>query len=158
MLQVATVETLTHEHFQYLLHTDELMATSGSPIHTSKCNCTSRDTTCGDIGFIYQSGNTRLCYHMEMTKRRRHFTDVIFKNIFLNKNVWISLNISQKFASKVRINNIPALVQIMVWRRLGDKPLSEPVMVRLYAYTLICVTRSKWVNLLRRGYAYIRHW
>ena len=30
------------------------------------------------------------------------------------------------------INNIPALVQIMAWRRPGDKPLSEP-MRRIYA-------------------------
>ena len=29
------------------------------------------------------------------------------------------------------INNIPALVQIMAWRRPGDKPLSEPTMVGL---------------------------
>ena len=27
------------------------------------------------------------------------------------------------------INNIPALVQIMAWRRQGDKPLSEPMIV-----------------------------
>ena len=26
------------------------------------------------------------------------------------------------------INKIPALVQIMAWRRPGDKPLSEPVL------------------------------
>ena len=32
-----------------------------------------------------------------------------------------------KFVSKVPINNIPALVQIMAWRRPGDKPLSEPI-------------------------------
>ena len=25
------------------------------------------------------------------------------------------------------INNIPELVQIMAWRRAGDKPLSEPM-------------------------------
>ena len=35
-----------------------------------------------------------------------------------------------KFVPKGPINNIPALVQIMAWRRLGDKPLSEPMMVR----------------------------
>ena len=34
-----------------------------------------------------------------------------------------------KFLPKFRINNILALVQIMVWRRPGDKPLSEPMMV-----------------------------
>ena len=30
-----------------------------------------------------------------------------------------------------RINNIPALVQIMAWHHPGDKPLCEPMMVRL---------------------------
>ena len=34
-----------------------------------------------------------------------------------------------KFVSKGPINNIPALVQIMAWRRPGDKPLSEQMMV-----------------------------
>ena len=52
----------------------------------------------------------------------RHFADDIFKRIFLNENVLISLEISLKFVAKVRINNVPALVQIMAWRRLGDKP------------------------------------
>ena len=42
------------------------------------------------------------------------------------------------------INKIPALVHIMAWRRLGDKPLSEPMMFR-YA-THIYVTRPQWVN------------
>ena len=37
------------------------------------------------------------------------------------------------------INNIPALVQIMAWRRPGDKPLSEPTMVKLPTH--ICVIR-----------------
>ena len=42
------------------------------------------------------------------------------------------------------INNIPTLVQIMAWRRPGDKPLSETIMVRLLTH--ICVTRPQWVN------------
>ena len=61
----------------------------------------------------------------------RYFADDIFKCIFLNENVWISLKISLKFIPKGSINNIPALVQIMAWRRPGDKPLSEPMMVSL---------------------------
>ena len=60
---------------------------------------------------------------------RRHFADDIFKCIFENENEWISPRISLKFVPKLRINNIPALVQIMAWRRPGDKPLSEPMMV-----------------------------
>ena len=51
---------------------------------------------------------------------------------------------SLKFVPKVRINNIPSLVQIMAWRRPGDKPLSEPMMVSLL--TQICVTRPQWVK------------
>ena len=61
----------------------------------------------------------------------RHFAGDILKCIFLNENEWISLKISLKFVSKVRINNTAALVKIMTWRRLGDKPLSEPMMIRL---------------------------
>ena len=77
-------------------------------------------------------------------QNRRHFADDIFQCIFLNENVWISIKISLKFVPKGPINNIPALVQIMAWRRPGDKPLSEPMMVR--STTHICVTRPQWVN------------
>ena len=70
----------------------------------------------------------------------RHFPNDIFKCIFLNENVWIS--ISLKFVPKGPINNIPALVQIMAWRRPGDKPLFEPMMVSLLTH--IWVTRPQW--------------
>ena len=74
----------------------------------------------------------------------RYFADDIFKCIFLNENAWISLNISLKFVPKVRIDNIPALVQIMAWRRSGTKPLSEPMMVSLLTH--ICITLPQCVN------------
>ena len=77
-------------------------------------------------------------------QNRRHFADDIFKCIFLNENVWIAIKISLKFVPKGPINNISALVQIMAWRRPGDKPLSEPMMVILP--TQKCVTRPQWVN------------
>ena len=77
----------------------------------------------------------------------RHFPDNIFKCIFLNENVWISFKIPLKFVLKGPINNIPALVQIMAWRRPGDKPLSGPMMVSLLTH--ICVTQPHWVNSLR---------
>ena len=75
----------------------------------------------------------------------RHFLDDIFKWIFLNENASISIDISLKFVPNGPINNIPALVKIMAWRRPGDKPLSEPMVVRLPMH--ICVTRPQWVNL-----------
>ena len=74
----------------------------------------------------------------------RRFADDTFKRIFLNENVTTSIKISLKFVPKGPINNNPALVQIMAWRRSGDKPLSEPMMVILLTH--ICVTRPQWVN------------
>ena len=68
----------------------------------------------------------------------RHFPDDIFKYIFLNENVWISLKVSLKFVPKIPINNISVLVQIMVWRRPGDKPLSESMMVSLLTHICVC--------------------
>ena len=77
----------------------------------------------------------------------RHFADGIFKRIFLNENILIPIKISLKFVPKGPINNIPALVQIMAWRRPGDKPLSQPMMVNLTTH--ICVTRPQWVKCLQ---------
>ena len=74
----------------------------------------------------------------------RHLPDDIFKWIFLNENVWISTKIPLMFVPKGLINNIPALVQIMAWRRSGDKPLLEPMMVNLLTH--ICVIRPQWVK------------
>ena len=65
------------------------------------------------------------------TRRNRHyFADDIFTYISLNENVWISLKIWLKFVPKGPINNNPALVWIMAWRRPGDKPLLEPMLTR----------------------------
>ena len=69
----------------------------------------------------------------------RHFPDDIFKCTFLNENVWISIKISLKFVPGGPNNNFPALVQIMAWRRPGDKPSSELVMVSLLTH--ICVNQ-----------------
>ena len=73
-----------------------------------------------------------------------YFPDNIFKCIFLNENVSILLKISFKFVSRVRINNIQALVQIMAWRQLGEKSLSVPIMISLLMH--IYITRPQWVN------------
>ena len=72
------------------------------------------------------------------------FADDTFKRIFLNENVWILIKNSLKFVPKGPINNIPALVQIMAWRRSGNKPLSEPMMVSLPTH--IWVTQPQWVK------------
>ena len=51
--------------------------------------------------------------------------DDIFKCIFLNENDRISIQTSLKFIPRSPIDNKPALVQVMAWRRIGDKPLPE---------------------------------
>ena len=79
--------------------------------------------------------------HIGPGQNGRLFPDDHSKYIFLNENICISINMSPKFVPKGRINNIPALVQIMAWRRLGDTPLSEPMVVGLL--TNICVIRPQ---------------
>ena len=80
----------------------------------------------------------------------RHFADDIFECIFVNENVWVPIIISLKFVPKGPINNIPALVQIMAWRRSGDKPLSGTILVSLLTH--ICVTRPQWVNVVEKNH------
>ena len=75
----------------------------------------------------------------------RHFTDDTSKHIILNENVKFFTTMLLNFVSTDPINNIPALVQIMAWRRSGDKPLSEPMVVSLLAH--ICINRPQWVNV-----------
>ena len=70
-----------------------------------------------------------------------HFPDDICKCVFFNENVLISINISLKFIPNAPMDNIPVLVQIMAWRRLGDKPLSEPMMV-LFTDAYMCHSAS----------------
>ena len=79
----------------------------------------------------------------------RHFTDDIFKCILSNENVWIPIKISLKLVPKGQINKIQALVQILPWRRPGDKPLSEPMVVSIPTH--ICVTRPQRVKCLLLG-------
>ena len=87
----------------------------------------------------------------------RLFADDIFTCIFLKEKVWISINISLKFVPEDQINNIPALGLIMAWRRPGNKPLSEPMMVR--SLTHIRVTRPQWVNDVEMTQCYpFRRW
>ena len=51
----------------------------------------------------------------------------IFKCIFLNGNDRIPIRISMRFVPRSPIDNKPVLVQVMAWRRTGDKPLPELV-------------------------------
>ena len=74
----------------------------------------------------------------------RHFSDDILGAFSWMKMFEFRIKFHKKFLPKGPINNISALVQIMAWRRPGDKPLSKPMMVSLPTHT--CVARPQWVN------------
>ena len=68
----------------------------------------------------------------------------IFQCIIFDEHFSIAIKRSLEFVLKGPSSTIPALVQIMVWRRPGDKSLSEQMMVHLPTH--ICGTRPQWVN------------
>ena len=113
-----------------------------------RCSWSSAGRRCSN--YISVSNNFNACWGatyintLRPRKNGRRFADDTFKRLFLNENVRISIKISLKFVPKGPINNNPALVQIMAWRRSGDKPLSEPMMVSLLTH--ICVTQPQWVK------------
>ena len=116
-------------HWLFYGHT-KILVVSGSPASMGLIST---------ILVSVQSG--RMHNTLRPRQNGRHFADDVFKCIFLNKNVCILLQISLKFVPKGPINNIPSLVQIMAWRRPGDKPLSESMMDSLL--TQICVARPQ---------------
>ena len=59
-----------------------------------------------------------------------HLADDIFKYIFMNEKFCIFLRISLKFVCEGPTYNKSVLVQVMAWRRTGDKPLSEPMLIQ----------------------------
>ena len=99
--------------------------------------------------WCYQNKEKWSINTMRPRQNGRHFADDIFKCIFLKENAWILIKISLKFVPKGPIDKIPALVQIMAWRRSGDKPLSELMMISLLTH--LCITLPQWVNSLAPG-------
>ena len=49
---------------------------------------------------------------------------------FHEQKVLFLIPLSLKFVPNVPIDNKSALVQVMVWRQIGDKPLSEPILTQ----------------------------
>ena len=80
----------------------------------------------------------------------------------MNGNVWIPIKISLKFVPKGPINIIPAMFQIMAWRRPGDKSLSEAMLLvyrRIYASLGLIELNNKYLlnqRTLENPMAYLR--
>ena len=69
--------------------------------------------------------------HLPLNKMAAILADDTFKCIFLNENDRIRIQISLKFVLRGAIDSEPALIQVMAWRRTGDKPFPEPMMTLL---------------------------
>ena len=52
------------------------------------------------------------------------------KCIFMNEKFCTLIRFSLKFVPKRPMDNNPAMVEMMAWRRICDKSLSEPVLTR----------------------------
>ena len=68
--------------------------------------------------------------HLSLDKMAAILEDNNFKCIFMNENDRIPIWISLKFVSKSPIDNKPALIQVMAWCQIGDKPLPEPMLTQ----------------------------
>ena len=83
-------------------------------------------------------GKPREVNKSRLRQNGRHF-QTTFSNSFslmkilyfdedFNEKLCILMKISLKFVPRGPINNIPALFQIMAWRRTGNNPFSEAMM------------------------------
>ena len=86
-------------------------------------NCQKNSTT-------IEISNAKLVTSSPPGQNGCHFADDISVSIFVNETFCILIKISLKFCSY-------ALVQIMAWRQIGEKPLSEPML------THSCGTRGR---------------
>ena len=68
--------------------------------------------------------------HLPLDNRAAILADIL-KHIFFNENYRIPIQTSLKFVHVSRIDNKPALVQVMAWHWTGEKPLSLPMVTQL---------------------------
>ena len=89
-----------------------------------------RNQSCWYVNIVYTDIDTDNgeCSWYRIGQNGRLFADDIFRGIFVYEKFCILVRISLKIVLKGPIDNNPALVQITAWRRIGDKPLSEPML------------------------------
>ena len=92
-----------------------------------------RSTKFNRLGCYWELSNIRLLTHWGQYK-----IQAVLQTTFSNTLSWMKiyefwLIFSLKSVPKGPVNNISVLVQIMAWRRSGDKPLFEPMMVNYWS-------------------------
>ena len=108
-------------------------------LHVRLCNM-HRDCC---LIFIWNKVEFRL-KHIEAEAKWPPFARRHFQMDFLEWKYMYFDKISLKCDPRGPINYILELVQIMVWNRPDDMPLSEPMVVRLPTH--VCITRPQWVK------------
>ena len=68
--------------------------------------------------------------HLPLDTMAAILADDICKCIFLNAKDKILIQMSLKLVPRGPIDNKSSLVQVIVWRQTGEKPLPEPVMAQ----------------------------
>ena len=58
------------------------------------------------------------------------------------------IRISLMFVPKGPIDNKPALVQVMAWRRTGNKPLPESMLTQLWTDAYMALGRDELIELV----------
>ena len=91
------------------------------------------------FSMLSRESNSVCLTQLPLDKMAAILADDIFKCVFVNENVRMSIQIWLKFVPKSPIYNNSALVLVMIWRRTGDKPLPQAMMTHFTD-------------------AYIRHW
>ena len=119
-----------------------------------KLNPTTKQQTVLIATSTYLGRGVMGCQHI----LRQQFRAYVFTHLHLDQMAAISqkkvsnafswmkkfIRILLTFVTKGPVNNTPALFQIMVWRRSGYKPLSEPMLTQFTdAYMR---NRGSWVN------------
>ena len=72
----------------------------------------------------------KVCIIWDWGLNCRHCADNIFKFSSFNRTAWIFIEVSQKRISTGRIGNKLALVWIVIWRHISDKPPLEPMIIK----------------------------
>ena len=70
----------------------------------------------------------------------------------------ISIEISQDFIPKGPVDNLAALVQVIAWRRTGDKPLPEPRLTLIHWYIYAALGGDELIHNMHKACPAIRDW
>ena len=115
--QTTKKSTIVQQHFQAKLKTISTIVITEllceKPLATHKGPIKRKAPPCHNLYMLTHSGRDKMADIFLMT----------FSMHFLERKCMIS----QQFFANIWINNIPALIQIMIWHRRGDKPLSDPM-------------------------------